>query len=75
VTSECVFNENGEELMEQFTNKKGKPFSGSLSYQDGNYTVQLKVKKGLKEGLTTITNVTDGSVNILTYKNGTPVQP
>jgi antitoxin component YwqK of YwqJK toxin-antitoxin module len=75
VTSECVFNENGEELMEQFTNKKGKPFSGSLSYQDGNYTVQIKVKKGLKEGLTTITHVTDGSVNVLTYKNGTLVQP
>jgi antitoxin component YwqK of YwqJK toxin-antitoxin module len=74
-TSQGVFNENGGELLEQFTNKKGKPFSGSLSYENGLFSIQINVKKGLKEGLTTIKNSKDGSIKELLYKGGTLVQP
>jgi antitoxin component YwqK of YwqJK toxin-antitoxin module len=74
-SSETVFDENGKDLLERFTNKKGKPFSGSITYQDGDYLVKISVKKGLKEGVTTIKNTKDGSTKQWMYQAGNLVQP
>lgn len=52
--------------------KNGKPYSGKLTVVESEYSSVISIKKGKRNGKTTVTS-DNGDVEIIIYKNGSPV--
>lgn len=62
--------ENGELVKETYTNKKGKPYSGKLSYERNGNKYSIEIKDGLRNGTSMITNSKEKTTYITNYING-----
>lgn len=65
-----TYDENNQVVTELFTNKKGKPFSGKLTMTYDDTAYLITVSKGVRNGITSETNLETKEVLEYLYNNG-----
>ena len=73
ITRTETFND-GEVIKEVYANKKGKPYSGKLTYERGGYKYSIEIENGIRNGITEMIDLSDKSKYTAKYVNGTVVE-
>ncbi len=70
ITAELTYDDQNELIKEFFTSKKGKPFSGKIEVESDGILYKILVKDGLRDGISTETDVKTKEVSSFKYVKG-----